>query len=196
VYAHDSYRLKICPRITQQVFGKEQTGIHHAEPFAVKVSAVLAVLAEQAFFHQKAFFVLIADAFQVIFFFLAESIGVNKAVAACVVRRVNNDALHLAVICLLKRLQHFQTFAFNKEVFRGVKVDGFFRSGFQSSSSGLLQDSKGITLACPIQYISLIGKIDILAKSGFQLFPIQLVLGKEFRKKLFQPLQPGLLNIY
>src|SRR3972149_1984060 len=63
--------------ITQKVLGKEQAGVHHAEPVAVKVAAILAVLAEQTLLHQVAFFVFIADAFQVIFLFLAESVGVN-----------------------------------------------------------------------------------------------------------------------
>src|SRR3989338_9054958 len=45
--------------IKQKVFGKEQTGIHHAEPVAVEVAAVFAVLSEQTFLHQVAFFVLV-----------------------------------------------------------------------------------------------------------------------------------------
>src|SRR3990172_7755616 len=84
--------------ITQQVLGKEQTGVHHAEPVAVKVAAILAVLAEQTLLHQVAFFVLVSDAFEVVLFLLAESIRVNKAVIACVIRWFNDYSLYLSVI--------------------------------------------------------------------------------------------------
>jgi len=73
----------------------------------VKVAAVFAVLAEEALLHQVAFFILVADPFQVIFLLLAEFIGVDKAVAPCVVRWVNDDALYLAVIGLLQDLEDF-----------------------------------------------------------------------------------------
>ncbi|MBI5326945.1 MAG: hypothetical protein HZB80_01425 [Deltaproteobacteria bacterium] len=116
--------------ITEQGFGKKQVGIHHAEPVAVKVADVFAVLAENAPFHEETFSVIITDALQVIFLFLAESIGANKTVASCVVWRVNNDALYLAVICLLQDFEDFKIFAFNKEVCGYVKVYGFFRDGF------------------------------------------------------------------
>ena len=64
VNANEDYSV-----IAQQVFGKEQPGIHHAEPVAVIVTAVFAVFAEQALFHQKAFFILLADALQIVLFF-------------------------------------------------------------------------------------------------------------------------------
>src|SRR3990172_9285961 len=67
--------------LAQKVLGKEQTGIYHAEPVAVKVAAVFAVLAEQTFLHQVAFFVLVPDAFEIVLSLLAESVGGDKTVA-------------------------------------------------------------------------------------------------------------------
>src|SRR3989304_10362507 len=171
--------------LAQKVLGKEQTGIQHAEPVAVKVSAILAVLAEQTFLHQVAFFVLVADSFEVVLFLLAESVGVNKAVIACVIRWVNDDALYLAVIGLLQNFQYFEIFTFNENVFCCVKVDGFIRCRLQCGCGWLLQHPEGISLACPIQYIPLIGKVDVITEGGPQLFPIKLFLGKELRKQLF-----------
>ena len=62
---------------------------------------------------------------------------------------------------------------------------GFFYDGLQCGGGGLLQYPKGICLACPIQYIPFIGKIDVIAKSGLQLFPIKLILSKNLRKTPF-----------
>ena len=96
----------------------------------MKVAAILAVLAEQALLHQVAFFVLVSDAFEVVLFLLAESIGVNEAVIACVIRWVNDDALYLAVIGLLQNFQYFEIFTFNENVVCCVKVDGFILRQF------------------------------------------------------------------
>ena len=63
---------------------------------------------------------------------------------------------------------------------------------FQSCGGRLLQHPKGIALACPIQYISLIGKVDIIAKGGLSAFPNPVGSQQRVRGKALSAFVAGL----
>ena len=98
-------------------------------------------------------FIFLATFKKFCFLIFRKIVFVHK-VLTCVVRRVYTNYFDFTIIRFLQNLQHFQIFAFNKEVFGCVKVDGFLRRGLQGGCGGLLQYFKGIRLSRPIQYIT------------------------------------------
>ncbi|GFI54973.1 hypothetical protein IMSAG013_00010 [Clostridiales bacterium] len=107
--------------IPQQIRRQPQTGIHHVQPVGM-VSAHRFGVALGS---------LLRD-------FLIPRHGIGKIilihkVVAGVVRRIDIDHLHLAVVGGLQKLENFQIVALYVQVLRIVKVYAFVRAGAQGS---------------------------------------------------------------
>ncbi|GBE01983.1 hypothetical protein BMS3Abin08_01420 [bacterium BMS3Abin08] len=93
------------------------------------MTAVLAVLPEQAFSGHVPFFILITNTLKIFIPGFRKSVGIDKVVVPSIIGRVNVDHLNLAIIRLLEDFQDFQILAFNKKVAGIVKVNLFFPVG-------------------------------------------------------------------
>ena len=144
------------------------------------MSVVAAVLAKQPFAGHIAVSILSPNTAQVFLFCFGEFIRIDELVIAGIVRWIDIDHLDLAEVCLLQNLQHFQVFAFDKDVFRIVKTNGFFRARHKSCGGGGLQHPKSVRLARPVQHIAFVLKFYILAQRGFQLFPVDFIFRERF----------------
>ena len=54
------------------------------------------------------------------------AVVIDPILVACVVRRVDVDHLHFALICLLKKFENLEVVAFNDQVFSGIEIDALF----------------------------------------------------------------------
>ena len=164
---------------------------HHGEPVAVVMAAVFAVFAPRALEYAVAFQVArvvgIAHASGVFIAAFGEFVGIDKGIVAGIVGRVNVNHLHAAGVGFLQDFQCFEVFGFDKHVLRAVEICGFFFAGSEGAGSGTLEIEIGGGFACPIELITFAraGKV-FCAEDEFELFKVDLLFAKDFRKDLFE----------
>lgn len=118
-------------------------------------------------------------------------VGVNEAVVAGVVRRVDVNHLHLAVIAFLQDAQHLQVFALDEHVRRLRRVAG---AGQQGVAGGLLDFAAGGSLARPAQFVMLLrgGRIGLVRlQQLLQAADVDLPVADDFRRGLPQQRREG-----
>ena len=153
--------------------------------------AVFAVFAPRALEYAVAFQIavgiFIAHAAGVFFAGFGKFIGIDKAVATCVVRRVDVNHLHAAGIGFLQDFQGFQIFRLDKQIARAVKINRLFAARGKGVEGRRLQRAVGIGFARPIKLVTLVLMREIVrAEDEFELLPVDLLFAKGFGEKRFE----------
>ena len=133
------------------------------------VAALLAVLAEETFTHQRAIVGEIVDSLEVVLFAFLKAVGIDETVRAGVVGRIDVDELDLAEVRLLQDLEHFQVLAFDEHVLRLIEVHRLVALGPERGGGRCLQHFVGVALAGPGQGIAFAAFDD----SGFTQHPFE-----------------------
>ena len=164
---------------------------HHGKPLAVVMAVVFTVFAPRALEYAVAFqiavIVFVAHAAGVFFAGFGKFVGIDKAVGAGVVGRVDVNHLHAAGVGFLQDFQGFEVFRLDKQIARAVKIHRFGAAGGKGVESRRLQRAVGIGFARPVELVTLVLMREIVrAEDEFEFFPVDLVFAKGFGEEGFE----------
>ena len=142
---------------------------------------------EYAVAFQIAVGIFVADAAGVFFAGFGKFVGIDKAVGASVVGRVDVNHLHAACVGFLQDFQGFEVFRLDKQIARAVEINRFGAAGGKGVEGRRLQRAVGIGFARPIKLVTLVLMREIVrAEDEFEFFPVDLLFEKGFGEEGYE----------
>ena len=99
-------------------------------------------------------------------------IRIQKAIVACIIRRVDINHFDFAEVAFLQQFQNFQIISLNIEVFGAVPVDAFLLARTESLADRLVCLNDCLFFANPCKFIGFIALSDFIGKHLFQYIKI------------------------